>query len=214
MANRALAKLIDLGGNLISEDAPRMSVQCAALAGARSSELLALLWKKNGLFVFESALHILHAGNPQAPMPDICTWNESPTWRSAYHGLADGGLCFAEDLFGGQFQLSDDCIVKMDPETGNKTRIADNLEGWAQAILDDYEILTGWPLAREWQEQRGPLPLGSRLIPKLPFVLGGAFSVDNLHVVPSVVAMRFYGDLAVQLRNLPDGADVKIKIID
>jgi hypothetical protein len=42
-------------------------------------------------------------------------------------------------------------------------------------------------------------------VPKIPFVLGGPFEATNLYAADAVKAMRFYGNLASQIRELPDG---------
>jgi hypothetical protein len=43
----------------------------------------------------------------------------------------------------------------------------------ASSLLNDYAFLTGHPLIHQWQVKNGALPAGSRLILKIPFVLGG-----------------------------------------
>lgn len=55
--------------------------------------------------------------------------------------------------------------------------------------------------------------LAERLVPKIPFGLAGAFVSANLYVVDAVKVMRFYGDLASQLHDLPDRAQVELKVI-
>ncbi|MFA9444899.1 SMI1/KNR4 family protein [Egicoccus sp. AB-alg6-2] len=119
-------------------------------------------------------------------------------------------LCFAEDVFGGQFALTPDGIVAFDPETGAVDHLAATLDEWAQAILDDHAVLTGHPLARAWQTRHGPLPPAQRLVPVVPFVLGGPFDLENLHALDATQGMRLRGELAAQLRDLPDGATVRL----
>jgi hypothetical protein len=68
--------------------------------------------------------------------------------------------------------------VAFDPETGDRRVVASSLEEWAQQLLADFELMTAYPLAEAWQKQFGPLPLRKRLIPKIPFVLGGDFVVE------------------------------------
>jgi hypothetical protein len=77
-----------------------------------------------------------------------------------------------------------------------------DFEGWAAAILDDFNALTGFPLAHEWQGANGQLAAGMRLVPKIPFVAGGEFSVENLCAPDSVRAMRLRGSIAVQIRDV------------
>jgi hypothetical protein len=105
----------------------------------------------NGFFAFESALYVL----PAAPAPEgartVQLRNDPDLWRAAYGSMTDGLFFFAEDAFGGQFALRDGGVVTFDPETGNIGEMASNLEGWADQLLRDYEMLTGFPLAHAWQ---------------------------------------------------------------
>ncbi|WNM35439.1 hypothetical protein RKE30_36300 [Streptomyces sp. Li-HN-5-11] len=181
--------------------------------GRIGSDLNALLGRVNGFYAFESALHVFPV-NSTGPSAGLQEWNASGLWRDTYGDMANEYLFFAEDIFGGQFAIKDEVIYSFDPETGESSPIAESLEGWADAILGDYEFLTGFPVAHEWQSLNGAIEDGSRLIPKRPFVLGGEFSAGNMYVLDSVKTMRLRGDLAVQLRDLPDGATVKFKIVD
>ena len=90
--------------------------------------------------------------------------------------MAEGLLFFAEDAFGGQFALRDEHVVTFDPETGEAQALASSIEDWADQLLADFEFLTGQPLAHDWQARNGALPPGERLVPKVPFVLGGEYA--------------------------------------
>jgi hypothetical protein len=119
---------------------------------------------------------------------------------------------FAEDLFGVQFCIRDDSVQSFEPETGSFARVAETLEDWAQWILDNHRVRTGWPLAHDWQTRNGPLPFGFRLSPKVPFVCGGQFSIENLYVLKDVDGMRFRASIANQLLDVPDGSKVVFKV--
>ena len=81
-------------------------------------------------------------------------------------------------------------------------------------ILDDYEAKTGYPLARDWQKRNGRLAQGLRLVPTIPFVAGGEYAIENLHPMNAVAGMRFRGSIAFQIKDLPEGAKIKLKIVD
>jgi hypothetical protein len=173
-----------------------------------------LLSRRNGFYAFEGALHVL--ADREAPGEvGLERWNSPDLWRGHYGDLANGHVFFAEDVFGGQFSLSGGGVVTWDPETGESETLARDVEGWASALLDDFEGLTGQPLAHEWQKANRPLALGERLVPVTPFVLGGEFSIENLRAMEdAVAAMRVRGDVAVQLAGLPEGATVRVKYVD
>jgi hypothetical protein len=104
-------------------------------------------------------------------------------------------------------------IFRFNPETAEMSEIASDLEEWADKILNDYSLETGWPLAHDWQEKNRPLKPFERLIPTIPFVLGGEFRVVNLYAEDAVKSMQFRSDIWRQTKDLPDGAKVKIRTI-
>lgn len=176
-------------------------------------QLVSLLAACDGFYAFESALHVF----PSKSTPierSVVEWNEPDLWRHAFSELTGEWWFFAEDAFGGQFAIGSDAAVSVfDPETGEFASVASDVEGWAQAVLDGYRMLTGWPVAHDWQVANGGLRPGRRLTPKVPFVLGGEYSVDNLYDADTVSALLYRGDIAAQMRHLPDGTMVKLRVV-
>lgn len=176
------------------------------------SELFHMLEQKNGFYAFEYALHVFPLTSDRET--GLEGWNAESLWRGGYADLAEGLLFFAEDILQDQFCLSNkqSGVHRFDSETGQTTFMAESVDAWAGVILSNYRKETGWPLAHEWQEKNGRLPLGKRLMPKTPFFLGGEYKIENLWAGNPLEGMRFKADLAMQTRNLPDGAKVKLKI--
>ena len=172
------------------------------------SELFHMLECKNGFYAFESALHVFPL--TCAAGMSVEEWNADSLWRNGYQDLVEGLLFFAEDVFQNQFCLSADAILSFNAETGTTAFFADSIENWARKILVDYEHQAGWGLASKWQAENGPLPTGKRLMPKIPFFLGGEYSIENLWAGDPVEGMRFKADLALQTRKLPDGSAIKL----
>jgi hypothetical protein len=48
----------------------------------------------------------------------------------------------------------------------------------------------------------------------IPPVLGGAFDIENIKAVPSLEVISFTGHIAEQIKDLPEGAQVELKITD
>ena len=97
----------------------------------------------------------------------------------------------------------------MAAETGETVPFAETVTEWAGMVVEDRDYLTGYPAARDWQRTHGPLPLGHRLVPTVPFVLGGGYDPANLVAVDAYDGMRLRGRMAVQLKDIPDGALVE-----
>jgi hypothetical protein len=45
-------------------------------------------------------------------------------------------------------------------------------------------------------------------------VLGGEYIISNIKTAPLIELIRFSGDLANQIKDLPDGAQIQLKVID
>jgi hypothetical protein len=176
------------------------------------AELFQMLEQKNGFYAFEFALHVFPLTSD--PETGLESWNAESLWRNEYVDLAEGLLFFAEDSLQDQFCLSkkQTGVYRFHAETGRLTLVADSVENWAAVILSKYKTETGWILLHEWQQKNGPLPLGRRLMPKVPFFLGGAYEIENLWAGNPLEGMRLKGDLAIQTRDLPDGATVKLNV--
>lgn len=158
-------------------------------------------------------MHVRASGET-AGEPSLEQWNSLELWRHAYGSRTAGQLFFAEDAFGGQFSIQGDCVWAFDPETGESTPMAASIEEWVDVILSDYEVQTGSPLAHAWQRRHGPIPAASRLVPKVPFVLGGEFTVANLYSLDTTESMLFRAGLATQIGDLPDGTPVRLDVVE
>jgi SMI1 / KNR4 family (SUKH-1) len=176
-------------------------------------DLYQMLRKKNGFYAFDSALHVfpLDERDSEAGLEG---WNAGPLWKGDYGGLAKDLLFFAEDILQDQFCLSlrRQGILRFYAETGQTEPVANSIDEWAGAILSDHRRETGWPFVHEWQTANGPLAPGKRLMPKTPFFLGGEYKIENLWAGDAAEGMRLKADLAMQTRNLPEGAQVKLRV--
>jgi hypothetical protein len=175
--------------------------------GPRGDELHRLLVERDGFYAFESALH-LRAGS-LAGGEGLAAWNSPDGWRGAYRELVDGDVFFfAEDAFSHQFAVHRDGIVGFNPETAEITPFAGDIEEWAARTLDDYRVVTGHPVMHDWQTRHGAIPRGRRLLPRIPFVLGGSFEVANMVLVGDEAAMRYWASFAHSTHGLANGERV------
>ena len=176
--------------------------------------ILSTLEARNGFYAFESALHVLPLGDSCEAM-ELLEWNLPSTWKCFYQREhLENVTCFASDIFGDQFCLYAEGFGKLDAETGRIEAISESFEGWAKAILSQPDYHLGYALAHDWQKRNGPIKSGYRLIPKLFFVCGGEFSVNNLYEVDALTAMRLRGDLATQLHDTPDGSIIRFSVTE
>jgi hypothetical protein len=177
--------------------------------GEAGNDLCALIRRANGFYCFGSALHVRSSESREGYF-GLREWNATKGWRAHYPSLREGSICFAEDLFGGQFVLSGDGVSRFNPETGAIKHHSSDLDEWASRLLERYNSETGWEAGRDWQLRNHSLPMGSRLIPKMPFVLGGSYVAENLQSSGDWQAMLLYANLSRQIRDVPDGMPVRV----
>jgi hypothetical protein len=206
----AISKLLEISSEPLSATAPLLLNEAA---GSLQETHASLLGQKNGFFAFESALRVFPS-EPSAASYSLSEWNSPGLWKGTYGDLVGEAVCFAEDAFGGQFCFAQGAVCTSDPETGGIKRMASDLEEWARLLLDDYAYLTGHPLMHQWQVANGPLEWRKRLMPRTPFVCGGAFDIENLVAVEAAEAMGFRGEFATQIRDLPDGTKIRFRFVD
>ncbi len=210
--NEALRQLLAISSDPLIENVENSNKWPQEVIGI-DEKLRELLQFKNGFFAFESSLHVFPIGDSQDVMT-LERWNDCATWKTEYGFLISGNLCFfAQDAFGNQFGIDRKGVYLFHSETGELEPMADSIEGWSEKILEDWRGFTGYGLAHEWQVKNRPLQEGERLIPKMPFVVGGKYEVDNLYAGSILDAMRFRGSLAQQIAHLPDGTKIRIKVV-
>ena len=86
-----------------------------------------------------------------------------------------------------------------------------------QELCKDDDFALDWSMEKLVNEARGKLgtlPEGHKYCLKIPGVVGGEYGGDNLGTVPFKELIAFSGDLANQIKDLPDGAEIKFNILE
>ena len=84
-------------------------------------------------------------------------------------------------------------------------------------LSTDQEFLHDWymkALVSLASDTCGPLTEGRKYCLKIPGILGGAYGGDNLATAPLVELVRFSGDLAHQIKDLPPGSQINLQVVD
>lgn len=84
-------------------------------------------------------------------------------------------------------------------------------------LSQDQDFLEDWYMAalvNQAQESVGTLTDGRKYCLVIPGLLGGAYDSSNIKSAPLVELIRFSGDIAQQIRDLPDGAQIELKVVD
>ena len=78
-------------------------------------------------------------------------------------------------------------------------------------FLEDWYML---PLVEAAREAIGALQEGYKYCLVIPGILGGAYDVSNIKTAPLVEIVGLSGDIGRQIMALPDGATVKMKVVE
>jgi hypothetical protein len=109
---------------------------------------------------------------------------------------------------------NDNAINWLDTSIGQIIKVADNLEEFEQLLNDDANV-DNWFLATLIEQL---ITNGKTLkenevysFKKLP-ALGGEYSVENLEIIDISVHFGLTGNIAEQIKDLPDGTKVNFKV--
>lgn len=128
--------------------------------------------------------------------------------QSNYSDLSPGKVIYL-NVFGEPFFAESGSVLKVSPETGEREEVC-SLSGFNPGALEDY--WTGDSLKQQWELAHGAMPADNFLVPVTPFVLGGEFDISNLMSIDKDEAIRYYKRIRDAIRDLPDGATVKIEV--
>ena len=84
-------------------------------------------------------------------------------------------------------------------------------------LFRDEEFLEDWTmrtLVVQAYAKLGPLPEDRCYCLKIPDVLGGGYSVENMGTISRAEVLLVSGELAEQIKDMPDGTRVRISIVD
>jgi len=173
----------------------------------------AFLMKHNGCFAFEKALQFFSFLSSEYDLLNIQSVNSKI--RELYNSFnLESEEFFGQDIFGNLFYYGADGIGIFDIESGDKNVIARDFSGFDQVLSEDFEYLTGISYLNKWEEAtHSQLKEDERLCPKKPFIIGGEYDIKNLYAKSSIKNWEFNSDLAFQIKNTPDGTNIKLKII-
>lgn len=112
------------------------------------------------------------------------------------------------------FKSTENEFWRICPEELYCEKIADSQSEY-EKLLSDSEFIEDWEmdnLVQIAKDTVGKLMQGEKYCLKLPGVLGGEYNSENIGKVSQMEQIGFSGDLAKQIKDLPDGTEFKIEI--
>jgi hypothetical protein len=139
------------------------------------------------------------------------------TIRKAWGWIGlDAAEVVATNSFGNLIvRATDGAYWRICPEELSCERIAHNADEF-KALSSEDEFRMDWKMSRlvELARQKlGPLPDGRCYCLKLPAVIGGSYEATNMGTVSLKELISFSGDMAEQIKDVPDSGQIQIKIV-
>lgn len=123
----------------------------------------------------------------------------------------------AENEFGNLIlKDAEDNFWRLCPEDVYCEVIASSIDDYNK-LINDQEFLIDWNMivmVDEAKKMLGELKEGYKYYMVIPGVLNGEYSGNNIKTAPFKEVIGLSGDLGKQIKDLPDGAEIKLKVID
>ncbi|OOF12838.1 DUF1851 domain-containing protein [Salinivibrio sp. PR919] len=123
-------------------------------------------------------------------------------------GENDFGNLMIEDADGKYWRLSPEDVY---------CEVVANDRDELDRLSQDQDFLEDWymqALVEQAKESLGELSEGRKYCLVIPGALGGEYGISNIKTAPLVELVRFSGDLAKQIKDLPDGAEIQLRVVD
>jgi hypothetical protein len=174
-------------------------------------QLAAVLVLDNGFVAARGGFHMRGACREPLWHSLRAAWTGPESVRSRYPDVRETDIPFAEDALGDQFLLRDGNVYRLAAETGEIESVEATLEEFLARVANDaFEYLNLQPLLNF--EQRGGRLAPGELLNVYPPYCVKSEKERSYCAISADQHLRFLARLAAEIRHLPDGAAVDIKI--
>jgi hypothetical protein len=185
----------------------------AELLGRCPPNLAEALRRVNGFILHGGGLHVRGA----CLAPDWHSLRDAWLGEAAFHrlypGLRPDDVPFAQDCVGNQFLLRDGSVLLLDTETSEIEDLEVDLATLLEASADP-ERCIGMETLSAFRAQGGSLSPGELLSVYPPFCSKEAEDGVSVQAVPAHERRAFLADFAGQIRDVADGEQIRIDVVE
>lgn len=175
-------------------------------------ELADYLRDKNGWVALGGGLHVRGACVKPAWHSLREAWVGPNALYRHYPELTPDDIPFAQDCVGDQFLVRAGQVWKLAAETGDLDPVARSVaDFFREAEADPIEVLS-LDLLNQFRATGGELKPGQLLSAYPPFCTAEAEDGVDLKAVPAADRLAFLADFARQVRHVPDGGSVEVRV--
>ena len=166
-----------------------------------------LLAKANGFILFHGGLHVRGACKEPSWHSLRTAWEGEQAFHHLYSTVEADDVPFGQDCMGDQFLLRDDRVWRLSAETDEIEDCGLSLGGFLEEVRRNPEDFLSFN-----PNQR--LRPGQLINAYPPFCMAQSGKDASLKAIAAEDVIGFHADLARQIRGLPDGAEIKIRVPD
>ena len=171
-----------------------------------------LLASRNGFIAFAGGLHVRGAVI-EPRWHSIRAALEGPdAVHCLFDALKPADVPFAQNALGDQYILRDDCVCRLDAETGTIEPLQLDLEGFLGAATADPIGFLGLQPLLNFQKLGGTLEPGQLLSVYPPFLVRTDSDKRSYAAVPASQVIASLAEFVRETRSLPDGTKVTIRV--
>jgi hypothetical protein len=174
--------------------------------------LASLLQQSNGFVQFHGGLHVRGACLAPAWHSLRDAWLGDDAFQRLYPDVSPNDIPFAEDCMGDQFLLREGMVWRLYGETGELEPLDVTVKEFLDNVQEDPGEHLGLHPLLQFQRDGGNLQPGQLLSAYPPFCSEQSEDGVSLRAIPNLERRRFLADLARQIRDMPDGTNVKFDI--
>ncbi|GAB3225658.1 hypothetical protein GCM10027346_07110 [Hymenobacter seoulensis] len=174
------------------------------------SYLQAFLREQNGVVAYFGGLHIRGCVTEPTWHSLAEAWQgENAFWRT-YDTVVETDIPFAQDCVGNQFLLRGDAVLFLDTETGELADLEVDFKHFLFGAEKFPLDALGMQPLRTFQQGGGVLRPGE-LLSLHPPVCITTTTKSSSKAVPAAARLTWLADFYRQIKNLPDGQQVRLK---
>ncbi len=170
-------------------------------------DLVRVLSQTNGFILHEGALHLRGASLVPEWHSLRAAWRGAKAFHVLYEDVGPSDIPFAQSQIGDQFLIRDGSVLRLFAETGQTEPLAPNLHDFFTRLSGDIEGFLNVGLRHKMQP-------GQLLHAFPPFCFEESGASASLKPLPVSEVILFHADLARQIRDVPDGGQVKFQVTD
>ena len=170
-------------------------------------DLQVLLKKHNGFILSHGAFHVRGACKDPSWHSLRSAWNGVHSFSSLYSAVQSTDIPFAQDQVGDQYLIRNRKIIRLDAETGDIFKFSSSLDEFFNGIDLNIEDYLNVNLLKK-------LEPGQLLHAYPPFCVGEANKGVSLKPCSAESVILFLAEFAKQIKDIPDGGKIIIKLTE